>query len=348
MTYSSAVLRTLVPVMLLAAPAFADNEPALKGNVLVWNDAAFYTDASDDAQVVHAASLERRDVGNVIAMKVIAAKNGFVEVEPATDLDCTWARMQTSDDLAQLHLYVKRGDLAPVLATGFDKTYGDGSRIALKAGTPLARIDGKYAIGVRGHDGIAIELPEKSVGWSYVPEKPGKAGPTVLAGEFELAPNTRVNLADAQLVIDGHGVGAEPRGAQTVFSIKSKCAVLDVVAPAKSVRTVENDDDEQAMELSSGLAVMDLRNEDFIPQGTVLSTVGGRVFAAAAKPIYLSALPHPGKAACVDRKIKIGVFEGEALDPKDGDNKLKVCAPATRVMHEKLRSARSANGTTHR
>ncbi|MFT3695644.1 MAG: hypothetical protein QM831_21080 [Kofleriaceae bacterium] len=340
------MMRTLVPLLLLSAtPAFAD-EPALKGNVLVWNDAAFYTDAADDAQVVHAASLDSRTAGNVIAMKVISTKNGFVEVEPAAELDCTWARLQTSDDLAQLHLFVKRADLAPVLSVAFDKTYNDGSHVALKPGTPVTSADGKYTIGVRGTGDIALELPEKSVGWSYLPEKV-KTGPTILGGEFELAPKTKVSLADAAIVIDARrGVGIEQRGAQTVFSIKSKCAALDVVAPAKSVRSVE-DDEEQTMEVSSGLAVMDLRNEDFIPQGTILSTVGGRAFAAAAKPIYLSAVPH-GKAACVDRKIKIGVFEGESQDPKDGDNKLKVCAPATRVMHEQLRSARSANGTTHR
>jgi len=350
----------LLALLLLSAPAFAgttqpsgaSDSETLKGNVLVWNDATFYTDASDDATTVHAASLKgaRKDAaGEVVAMKIISVtKNGFVEVESAAELDCTWSRLQTSDDVAHLHLFVKRADLAPVLVDGFSKTYNDGSRVALKPGMPLVPTsEGKYVVGVRGHGDIAIELPSQSVGHSYTPEKAAKTTATLSDREYELAPKTPVNLGDTSLVLEGQrAIGIEPRGSQTVFSIKTKCAALDVVAPSKSVREI-SDDEENMIEVSSGLAVMDLRDSDYIPQGTVLSTPSGHAIAAAAKPIYMMSPPH-GKTACIDRRIKIGVYEGEALEPKDGDDKIKICAPSTRVLHEHMRSSSSANGTTRR
>lgn len=350
----------LLPLLLLSAPAFAgtsqpigaSDSETLKGNVLVWNDTTFYTDASDDATTVHAASLlgARKDAaGEVVAMKIISVtKTGFVEVEPAAELDCTWSRLQTSDDLAQLHLFVKRADLAPVLVDNFSKNYNDGSRVALKPGMPLVPTsDGKYVVGVRGHGDIAIELSAQSVGHSYTPEKAAKAATTIGDREYELVPKTPVNLGDTSMVLEGQrAIGIEPRGVQTLFSIKTKCAALDVVAPSKSVREI-SDDEEDLIEVSSGLAVMDLRDSDYIPQGTILSTPSGRAIAAAAKPIYLMSAPH-GKTACIDRRIKIGIYQGEALEPKDGDDKIKVCAPATRVLHEHVRSSSSANGTTRR
>src|SRR5690242_4071712 len=85
-------------------PGATDGE-ALKGNVLVWNDAKLYTEASDDAPAVHAASLRaaRKDaLGEVVPMHVVSVAKGFVEVEPADKVDCVWSRLQTSDDVAKL------------------------------------------------------------------------------------------------------------------------------------------------------------------------------------------------------------------------------------------------------
>lgn len=350
----------MLALLLLSTPALAGtSQPSgasdtetLKGNVLVWNDTTFYTDASDDSTTVHAASLAgaRKDaVGEVVAMKIVSVtKSGFVEVEPATELDCTWSRLQTSDDLAQLHLFVKRADLAPVLVDSFSKTYADGSRVALKPGVPLVPTsDGKYVVAVRGHGDIALALPSQAVGHAYTPEKLGKAPTTIGEHEYELAPKTAVNVGDTSIVLEGHrAVGIESRGAQTAFSIRTRCAALDVVAPSKSVREVE-DDEENMIEVSSGLAVLDLRDSDYIAQRTVLSTPSGHAIAVAAKPIYLMSAPH-GKTACIDRRIKIGVYEGDALEPKDGDDKIRVCVPTTRVLHERVRSSSSANGTTRR
>jgi hypothetical protein len=74
--------------------------------------------------------------------------------------------------------------------------------------------------------------------------------------------------------------------------------------------------------------------------------VGGRAIALVAKPIYLPAAPS-GKTVCVDRRVWV---DAEILPPKtaDLDDKLRLCAPAAKVIHDRYRRAASANGTTQR
>src|SRR5262245_28147018 len=133
-------------LLLVAMPAFADRhvEPphasdtdVLSGNVLVWHDAALYTDASDAAQTVHVAKLDaaRKDrVGHVVPMHVLGTKGAFVEVEPFATRDCTWSQLMTHDDVAKLRLFVRRDDLAPVLVKPFTKSFADGCKVALRPG----------------------------------------------------------------------------------------------------------------------------------------------------------------------------------------------------------------------
>src|SRR5262249_4246355 len=150
-------MRRLAFLLVLApASALADKTPALeinriepvcaldaeplKGNVLVWHDAALYTAPSDNASTARVAVLggARRDrVGHAMPMHVVATHGSFVEVEILDDPGCTWTRLATTDDIAKLHLFVKRADLAPVLVKPFDKTFADGTRIALRPGVPV-------------------------------------------------------------------------------------------------------------------------------------------------------------------------------------------------------------------
>jgi len=99
--------------------------------------------------------------------------------------------------------------------------------------------------------------------------------------------------------------------------------------------------------MGGGTGVLALREHDYIPAGTPLATPSGRTIAAAGKPIYLSQPPH-GKTACVDRHVTIDVDGGDALAPTESDDRVRVCAPAGRVIHERMRSSGSANGATGR
>jgi hypothetical protein len=120
---------------------------------------------------------------------------------------------------------------------------------------------------------------------------------------------------------------------------------LAVVAPSKAVRQL--DDDEAEVDAGGGgLATLDLRDSNYIPPATPLASGSGRQIAYAAKPIYLMAAPS-GKNACIDRRVRLTtvVAGAPAIDAGDVDDHVRLCAPSSKVVHEKMRSARSANGS---
>ena len=119
-------------------PVGAAEEKPLKGNVLVWHDATLLSEPSETARTLQLATFDvpRKDrVGHVVAMKVVAGKGAFVEVELAGDEDCTWSRVVVPDDLARVRMFVRRTDIAPALVKPFTKTFADGTQITLAVGT---------------------------------------------------------------------------------------------------------------------------------------------------------------------------------------------------------------------
>ncbi|MEO8551444.1 MAG: hypothetical protein ABI678_15810, partial [Kofleriaceae bacterium] len=186
-------------------PAGASDTEVLRGNVLVWQDATFYTEPSDEAPMFHAASLggARKDSpGAVVPMHVVATTRDFVEVELAPTDDCTWARLETSDDLARLHVFIKRSAIAPVLVEPYTRSFANGSKISLRPGVPLlAAGEGKYLAAF--HGGTAtVELPATAVGHAYAPDK-ARPVTAISDREYEVGAKTALALGDDALVIDG-------------------------------------------------------------------------------------------------------------------------------------------------
>jgi len=339
-------LLVLLPCALLATPAWAD-EP-LSGNVLVWHDATFYTDANDGATTVHVAKLDapRKDrVGHVVAMHVLSTKGDFVEVEPIEGRDCTWSQLVTNDDLAKLRLFVRRGDLARVLTKPYNKTFADGSKLTLRPGTPVLPTDqSRYAVSLRGEI-VYTEISASATGFSYTPDRSRVTAVTMQ--EFTLAPKTTVKLGD-QTLTPAHwrAVALEKHGAQTVFTVEDRCTSLQVTVPTTAVKEADEDDTSISFgSTSGGHGLLELRDEAFIPPKTPLS-VKGHTVAFAAKPIYLPARTST-KNVCIERRLRL---EADILPPSDDDvdASLRLCAPATLVAHERMRSARSAHGSTSR
>ncbi len=198
------------------------------------------------------AAARKDSVGRVVVMRVVATKDAFVEVEPG-DVDCTASRVTTSDDIAKLHLFVKRADLAPVLAKAYAKTYADGTRVELKPGVPVvATASGAYAIALRGGV-IAVELPGAVVAHAYAPDR-AKATKTLSDREYEIGARATVTLGDKPLVLERRRASnVERRGDTTLALIESKCATLAVAVPTKSVRAIDDDGDEGAI-VSGGFA----------------------------------------------------------------------------------------------
>lgn len=330
-------------LLLLGSSAIAQpSEEALRGNVLVWHDAALYVDANDTANTVHVAALASRAVGHVMPMHVVGTKGDFVEVDLVDDGGCTWTKLATNDDLAKLHLFVKRADLAPVLAKPFEQTFADGTKLALRPGVAVLPVDAGYAFSLRGHEVVAA-IPAASVAHSFTPEH--VKARAVGAHEYEVG---KASLDDHMYSFEGmRATAVEAHGDSAFVTFDERCVAMTVAAPTKSVKT--DDDDPEALGGSSGLGVLEMRDSAFIPALTQLQTPSGHVLAVAAKPMYLMSEPH-GKCACVDRRVRLEAVVPSApeIDNADVEDRLRVCAPIGKVAHEKYRSARSANGTSTR
>ena len=322
-------------------PSGAAEATRLKGHVLVWQDAPLFAEPDETARSLKLATFEgsRKDrVGHVIALEVVSAKGAFVEVELTGDEDCTWSRVVVPDDIARVRMFVRRSDLAPVLVKPFTKTFADGSSITLAAGTPVVPTDATtHVVSLRG-DEVELEIPAAQIGHAYTPAKSSNA---MIAGQtLAIAARTKATLGERALVLTGwKGAPVEKRGDTTLVAIEDRCIAAHLAVPTKALADV----DESTIELSGGGgAVMDLRDEFFLPRLTPLM-IGTRVVAVAARPIYLHAEPT-GKNACIQRLIKLE----SALEVNRTDERLRVCAPATKVARETMRSARSAHGTTRR
>jgi hypothetical protein len=228
---------------------------------------------------------------------------------------------------------VRRADIAPVLTKPFTKTFADGSSIAIAGGTPLVPTDaGTYVVSLRG-DEVEVDVPAAAVGHAYAATK---ARTTVMAAStLAIAPATKATLGERTLALTAwQGSPVERRGDSTLVALDGGCVTAQVIVPSKAF----TDADESSTDLaaSEGNDVVSLRDEWYLPRLTALS-IGGRQVALAAKPIYLHGEPM-GKSACIQRPITIE----SALAVKTADDKLRVCAPATKVVRERLRSARSA------
>lgn len=328
-------------------PVGAAEEKPLKGNVLVWHDATLLSEPSETARTLQLATFDvpRKDrVGHVVAMKVVAGKGAFVEVELAGDEDCTWSRLVVPDDLARVRMFVRRADIAPALVKPFTKTFADGTQITLAVGTPVVATDAStYVVSLRG-DEFEVEIPTTSVGHAYVPPKSSSAI-NAMGQTITIAAATKATLGTSPLALTPAWKAApvEKRGADAMVSIEDRCITAHVVVPAKSLAEV----DESAIDVGtdeggSHSSMLNLRDDVLLPKLTPLS-IGERQVAVAAKHIYLHAEPT-GKHACIHRAIKIE----SALEVKRTDAKLRLCAPAANVAREQRGRVRPLRGTAQR
>lgn len=337
-------MRKLAFLILAVATAAHADPDSLTGNVLVWHDAALYTAPADDAPAIHLASLpggRTEAIGHVVPMHVVGTHDGFVEVELADGAGCTWTQLATNDDIAKLHLFVKRDDLATVLVKPFEKTFADGTRIALRPGVAVVPTSsGAYALSLRGHE-VSAEIPAASVGLAYAPEKTKAAAMNLRDAALDAKASAK--LGDQTVALGGMRVSGMANGLAT---IEDRCASLTVAVAAKSVKVVDEVDD--SIGGSSGFGVLDIRESDFIPALTPLATPAGKQIAFAAKPIYVVAAAH-GKNVCFDRRLRLESVSASAPGVEASDeSRLRLCAPAAKIAHERIRTASSANASTVR
>jgi hypothetical protein len=316
------------------APVGAPEATPLRGHVLVWHDAKLFAAPDESARSIQLATFEASRaarVGHVVPMRVVSsAKGGFVEVELAGDEDCTWSRTVVPDDLARVRLFVRRADLAPVLVKPFAKSFDDGTSIELAAGTPVVPTEAGTAIASLHGDELEVDVPAASIGYAYTP---GKLKANLSGGQtVAIAAAAKGMLGDRTLSLTAwKGAPVERRGAKTIVALEGRCTLAHV---SIATNALTETDDESTFEIGGGGGgtVMGLRDEYYLPKLTPLA-IGTHTVAVAAKPIYLHAAPST-TTACIQRAIRID----SALDIQRTEDKLRLCAPATKVKRELSRS----------
>lgn len=328
-------MRTLAVIasLLVAIPAIAQPAPApLAGDVLVWADAPLYLRPDVHGPSLQLVTLDGpRDqrIGHALPMHVVADHGELVEVEPTKGYHCTWEHFRAP--LANLHLYVRHGDLAPVLTARFTKRFSDGTGLDLAPGTPVGRLGDRYAAALYG-DAPAVPLVGAQVGFAYQPQP------------FDDPPDEQYALARGSTVsVSGHAV--KPRdgwgsatavrhGATTRIALATTCARMTVVARSQDVGWI--DDTPLVLHAKPGaLAALTGGERDYLPAGTALTSPDGTPLAVASAEIDV---PPPGTARMVCAEVIVGSWaetESWKLDAGTAyaDRTLQVCGPASAVRH---------------
>lgn len=307
-------VRSLAIVMLLAVPAAADN-------VLVWLDAPLHTDADDTSPSVKLGQPDKRTANQVVPMHQLGVQGDFIEVEPTTGIECAWVRLVPPIGLKGLHLFVKRSDLAPVVAKPFAASFKDGTRISLQPGVSVQ--DGLVAF-----DNQLVPVDVKNLGTSYAPhaiaEPPSPGKHSVLLDE-----KTEVKLGDKTFQFGSwNSPSAENRGARVLFPIAVRCATAVVSAPKEAVQR-----DIQMAALTGvgdGGGTPAYKGPYTLTKGTALtSPTGTHVVATLAQDVAVPA-PSNGKA-CGDFIISAPEPDGNAPFPNEAsrpNRTLHLCATA--------------------
>ena len=326
-------MSSLAIVMALAASAAA--EPKLAGNVLVWIDAPLYPDATATGPSIHLGALDHgrdQDVGHVVPMHVVGVQGDVVEVEPTADIECAWWRVVRPAQLASLHLFVKRSDLAPVIVKPFAAAFKDGTRIALQPG--VAVLGGHVSF----HGGsVPVAVPEAYLGVAYPPHAiaavPKPAKHTVLLDE-----KTDVKLGDQTFALGPWVSGtAERRGDRVLFPLDVRCMSAVVSAPKDRVQHDVSLGGKAATG-GFGIRAAGRGNADryYLPKGTALTSEhGDHVVATLAAELDVKK-PIGGRG-CGDVVVAYDEPIVEAPHPNEAsrpDRTLQLCGPAEAVAVE--------------
>ena len=331
-------MRSLVIATALAIPALARADAALKGDVLVSDDATFYAEPADDAATMQLAKLDASSpaavVGRAVPMHVVGRHGDFIEVEQTADGQCTGETF-VAGPVAHVRVFVKEDALAPVLIKRWHAGFTDGSRVTLDVGTPVATLD---------DGGIAFALDDAtphaygeaaSIGLSYPAITPRSLLPD--RPRFELRAGASAQIAGGTYTVPTmlflHAASAieHPHKDMSRFPILLRCGQADVVVPDDAVAPYH------ALELPGmGMGVGHGADEYLIPKGTPLSTPGGRRAAVADDDIVVPPPAAGATTACFDAPVTLS----RAVDaptahetPIDG-NKISLCAPVARLRRE--------------
>ncbi|MBX3157081.1 MAG: energy transducer TonB [Deltaproteobacteria bacterium] len=325
-------MRAVVVMTIVLGFAPQASAQALAGEALVWQDAQFLLAPDPKADAVSFGAKDRA-VGNVVQMKVVGETGDFVELAPHTfGSGCLlWSELDIDGRLDNVHLFVRRGDLAPVLAKPWSATYADGTRLSLFPGEPISGPErgGTRTIALSRDRGsapvrISVAVPDDAVGLSFTAHPGARPKGYDTRGTWEVTTRT-VTLDGKPVALDGRlplftDKMIEYRGARAMLAIDDGCEKLLVAVPKQQVRAYKPERDDSMGAILTGDG--DPEPGRFLPRGTPLSTPAGRRIAVARWNIAVG--PSSGAQTCVDFDVKLAGGNRQV-------RKLALCAPTSAV-----------------
>lgn len=342
----------------IVEPTGAPANAKLAGSVLVWADASFYVAPKDGAVSLQLAKLPTRKdhVGEAMPMRVVSTAGAFVEVDmPLTDsfgnhvTDCVWFGLKTQHDVGPWRLFVKRADLAPVVAKKFSTTFDDGSRITVEPGLPILALVGGASLVGFSHVWVPAALPASAIGYAY-PTPPPPKEPSPFSGERSrreqaeykhLLRARTVGIANTQQPLRGVfaplAKAVETKGSRVAFPIEDTCGALTVLASPTDVKPYKSRR-ESALSGLGGIGHGEVMGVEkwTIPRGTRLVAQNGKASTTATLDISVPKPVAGAKQVCIERNPYVStphVF-GPKTDDIDGVT-VKLCVPTRLLKHTK-------------
>ncbi len=328
-------MRALWIVLLLTSAVHAEDEldipgldaADLRGDAMIWEDAAIYLEPYESSAVVRFNAFGRRrdEVGRAMPVRIIdSSLKSFVEIAAPGRGDCSWRRLDVDPRLEGLRMFVRREDLAPVLIKPYAMQWSDGTKLKLAIGMPVTpTTTGDYLVTLR-NDKIRVAIPHASVGYIYKATK--IADPETPKEKVALITrNANIKLGDDSFQVRSTWFGTVPDKKTDVALIKltARCIDMVVQAPVNTLRVMEMPRPYVSVP-SPTPPVTGWR----IPIGTPLVTPTGREVAVAAKEIAVQ-MPVSAEQVCFDARFAM-VREDESYGNQQRTAKL--CASGSAVI----------------
>lgn len=297
------------PPVATTAPKALDPETAgpdepLAGFAAVWADATFFVDPRSDAAQIRLASFDgaprRERLGHTFPVRIRSVQGDFLEVSappqeetpgfmPNGDAHCGWLDLEGPRDVTESSLFVRRSDLAPVLATAYEQTFDDGSSVRLLAGTAVLRTE---TGSIASAQALQVPLSTKpAVRFAYPaapPPLPPRGESThVLSKQEELTLGGQpFSLAGSWFAPQADRVDpAKGAGDRVLFPLASRCAALQISAPKTALRPYVPPALGRGGGVGFGVGGLGGVDRSVLPAGAELRTRNGRVIARVSREI---------------------------------------------------------------
>lgn len=342
----------------------APDSEAISGFVEVFADAEIFTTPKADAPRFRLASYpgdepRRAHPRGVIFLPVKKDHGTFIEVglSPVpdgmnVDMGCGELSLELLGDKSDLTidvgLFVRRADLAAVIAKPFAKRWDDGTSVELEPGALVAPVSGGLVAEL---DGLMRRLEgDATIAHSFPAapkEREGAPAKVTLYGLDDLTLGG-ASLPRPGWLIAPSASDAKKSGDRVLFPLVGRCHRVVVSAPASAVRPYEPK--ERALGgMGLGLGGLGTIGDApvwVMPKGTSLDCSVGGVHAKIERDRTLG---EERKDLCVSLSLAATSRYVFVDHPESHDAKVSCCAKASRAVQRKPkappRSNRSLRGT---